>query len=109
MNRIRELRKEKRMTQAQLGDMVHASQQTISKIEGSARNDFSCDLLTALADYFEVSTDYILRRNDERRIVFPVESDEQAALLAFYKRLHTYDRKILLHMLEDLASHPQEP
>ena len=106
MNRIRALRKENRLTQAQLGDMVHASQQTISKIENSPRNDFSCDLLCALSDYFQVSTDYLLGRSEERKPIPELSGSEQSDLNSIYRRLAAYDKRMILALAIQLDSRP---
>lgn len=64
MNRIRELRNKKELTQTQLAKMLKVSQGTLSYWE---RGDFEPDYesLMWLADYFEVSIDYLLGRTDE--------------------------------------------
>lgn len=59
MNRIKELRKKKGLTQIQLANVMHVSQGTISAYEaGTVQIDQ--ETLKALADYFGVSIDYLL-------------------------------------------------
>lgn len=59
MNRIKELRKKKGLTQIQLANIMHVSQGTISAYEaGTVQIDQ--ETLKALADYFGVSIDYLL-------------------------------------------------
>ncbi len=65
--RIRQLRIEKNMTEVQLARMLCVSKQTIANWE----NDNilpSIYMLIKLADYFSVSTDYLLCRDDKRYI-----------------------------------------
>lgn len=65
-NRIRELRKSRGMNQDSLSGHVGVSQQTISKIERDI-STMSVELLIGLAQYFNVTTDYILGLTDEKR------------------------------------------
>ena len=61
--RIRELREDHDLTQSQLGAMLGMKQQQYFRYEQGYR-DIPTDLLIALADYYGVSTDYILGRTD---------------------------------------------
>lgn len=63
---IRQLRKERHISQSQLGDAIGLSQQVVSRIERD-RDKIQIDVLIHLADYFHVSTDCILgyRRKDD--------------------------------------------
>lgn len=64
-NRIYSLRRQKKIPQALLGDLLGISQQTVSKIESQPIPDISSDLLCRVADYFGVTTDYLLERSDD--------------------------------------------
>ncbi len=62
-NRLKKLRKEKNITQKDLADILGYSRSTIAKYESGQRlpsNNFLIDV----ADYFEVSLDYMLGRTD---------------------------------------------
>lgn len=56
---IKRLRKDRRLSQTQLGDAIGLSQQVISRIEHD-RDKIQTDVLIHLADFFEVSTDCVL-------------------------------------------------
>ena len=63
-NRVRELREARHLSQERLGEFTDISQQVISGIECSD----SClakDDMIILADFFEVSTDYLLGIDQE--------------------------------------------
>ena len=63
MNRIRELRKRKGLTQTQLACQMKVSQGTLSYWErGDYEPDFNA--LRWMADFFQVSLDYLLCRTD---------------------------------------------
>lgn len=60
---IRLLRKKMGLTQKELGDMIGVSQQVVSRME-QEREAISVDVLVSLAEYFRVSTDYVLNYQD---------------------------------------------
>lgn len=57
------LRKSKDLNQSQLGEILHLSQRSISRLE---RGDTLPDqtVLNQIADFFNVSVDYLLGRTD---------------------------------------------
>lgn len=65
-NNIKELRKSKRMTQKDLAEVMNVSQQTIGAWE-TERAVPGADTLNDLADYFNVTTDYLLGRPEEKK------------------------------------------
>lgn len=65
MNRIAELRKEKKMSQISLGMKLNVSQKMISAYE-NGKNEPSIDLLMRMADIFQVSIDYIVGYSENR-------------------------------------------
>lgn len=65
--RIKELRLEKSLTQIQLGEIIGVKHFSIYSYEkGRACPEMKG--LVALADYFEVSIDYLTERSDRREI-----------------------------------------
>ena len=62
-DRLRKLRQEKRLTQEQLGKIIHVSKVSISGYENGERSP-DTENLTKLANYFDVTTDYLLGRTD---------------------------------------------
>ena len=62
--RLRELREKKRKTQAEIGAMLGMKQPQYFRYEKGYR-DIPTDVLIALADYYEVSVDYIHERTDK--------------------------------------------
>jgi len=62
-SRLVKLRKDRGMTQQQLSDILHISRGTYAQYEiGRRTPDY--DILHKLADFFEVSTDYLLGRTN---------------------------------------------
>ena len=62
--RIYELRKQRGLSQKELGEAVGLSHKAISTIESGSRST-TIEKLVLLADFFGVSTDYLLGRREE--------------------------------------------
>ena len=63
--RIRDLRIENGLKQAVVAEVLHVAQPTYSRYETDDRH-ISLDTVHQLADYYDVSVDYMLGRTDER-------------------------------------------
>ena len=61
--RIRDLREDADLTQTKLAGILHCSQRVYSNYE-RGELDIPTDILIRLADYYQVSVDYILGRTD---------------------------------------------
>ncbi len=62
--RVKELRKQRRLSQTELGDVLGLTHKSISTIESGVRGT-TIEKLILLAKFFEVSTDYLLGLKDE--------------------------------------------
>ncbi len=65
MIRLRALRQERNISMKQLGDIFDVAESTISLYENEKRK-VDTDMLIKFANYFNVSTDYLLGITDER-------------------------------------------
>lgn len=65
--RLKELRKEKGISQLKLAMELNTNQNTISRYETGEREPGINELIS-IADYFNVSVDYLLGRTDVRNI-----------------------------------------
>ena len=63
---IRDLREDADLTQKQIADMLHCSQQVYANYELGQR-DIPTSILIALAKIHNTSTDYILGLTDEKK------------------------------------------
>lgn len=61
--RIRDLREDKDLTQRELAEALHCSQQVYSNYELGQR-DIPTEVLIRLSDFYRVSVDYILGISD---------------------------------------------
>ena len=63
--RIRDLREDKDLTQKQMGEILSCSQRVYSNYERGDL-DIPTEILIKLADFHNVSVDYILNRTDKK-------------------------------------------
>ncbi len=68
MNRITILRKKEKLSQSELAEKLNISQQSISSYENGKREPDN-ETLKKLADFFNVTTDYLLGRTDDPETV----------------------------------------
>ncbi len=66
MQRIRDLREDRDLTQAEIAKVLQTTQQQYSKIE-TGRADISGEKLKRLAVFYNISADYILGLTDTPR------------------------------------------
>lgn len=64
--RIKELRKERKLKQREMAALLECTERHYQRIEYGQINVPSLDLVT-LADYFDVSADYLLGLDDHRK------------------------------------------
>jgi len=65
--RIKELRKKKGISQQRLATDLNTTQNTISRYETGEREP-GIDELIKIADYFNVSVDYLIGRTDDPKL-----------------------------------------
>ena len=107
-NRVKELRKERRLRQEELAGRINISQQTVSRIE-NGDNALAADILMSLANYFDVSIDYILYRSDSRRgegsrVEFDEIQERNYNLCRRYEQLNRKNQELIFHLTEELGN-----
>ena len=65
--RIRDLREDRDLTQAKMGEILSCSQRVYSNYE-RGDIDIPTAVLIKLADFHNVSTDYLLGRTDKKKL-----------------------------------------
>lgn len=65
--RIRDLREDHDLTQAQVGAAINLPQRTYAYYESGQRT-IPPQVLCALADFYQVSVDYLLERTDRKEL-----------------------------------------
>lgn len=66
-HRIRDLREDRDMTQTELSKVLHITQRAYSHYENGTR-DIPLDILISIADFHNVSIDYLLNRTNDKRL-----------------------------------------
>ena len=96
MNRIKELRKSKLLTQGEFAKELNLSQGMVSGWE-TGRYEIASSYLEILSKFFGVSTDYILGIEPAKPIPLPISSApftaEEEALINKYRRLDERDKE----------------
>lgn len=101
MNRIKELRKKKGVKQIELCQLLNVTQGNVSAWENGLWEP-SNETLKKLADYFDVSTDYLLGRETENTLVNL--DDVQIALYEGAKGLTEQGKQDVLKYIDFLKS-----
>jgi transcriptional regulator with XRE-family HTH domain len=91
--RLRQLRKDKGLTQEELSKVSGVSLPTISRYEGGTRDEPKLTIMKQLANYFDVSIDYLSGDSDIKDRNF-----SSAELLRIFKLLSEADRKMLMDL-----------
>lgn len=66
VERLKEIREDKDLTQKEVAKMIHVTQQQYNKYELGI-NSIPVEKLNRLANFYNTSTDYLLYRTDERK------------------------------------------
>lgn len=99
---IKNLRKERGWSQADLAVKINGDAGQISRYENGKITP-SVDAIVKFAELFDVSTDYLLLDNAPRR-PYRQADDALAARLADLDKLTDADREALLHILDGLLA-----
>lgn len=89
--RIKELREEKLLSQGEVAKAINTNQSNIARWENGL-NEPAAMYVIKLADFFGVSTDYLLGRSDDFGNVTingsaPKLSDEEREILALFRKM----------------------
>ena len=80
-SKLKNLRKEKQLTQKQIADRIGLAISAVSSYESGTRYP-SYDVLIRLAHIFHVSTDYLLGVTDKREIDVTGLNDQEVELIS---------------------------
>ena len=100
--KIKELRKNSKITQEQLGNAIGVSKMAISYFEKGKKSP-GRESLKKIADYFGVTTDYLLGRSEDPELneeEDKVVSEEGKNILAIIESLPEDERKKAWEQLE---------
>lgn len=100
--RLKKLRKEAELSQKSLASKLDTSQQNIGYWENGQRNP-KRDKLTKMAEFFDVSIDYLLGTTDDPRTQVDIDIDEAIEKSVAYdgKPITDNDREIIRNFLKE--------
>jgi transcriptional regulator with XRE-family HTH domain len=102
--RLRELREEHGFSQTDVAAGTGFSSVIISNVE-TGRCGVKTDLLCALSEFFNVSTDYLVGATEKRSRTYVVfESPDEHDLLEGFRKMNKSQKRILLGTMEDILS-----
>ncbi len=100
------LRKEYGISQQKLADALQISQQSINQYENH-KVEPDIHLLSAMADYFDTSIDYIVGRTEVRRKIERTEENhlnhEETQVVKGYRALTREERDCVQTVIQTLA------
>ena len=108
MNRLKLLRTEKQLSQADVGKIIGVSSQAIGLYENEKR-DIPTNYLKELSKFFDVSIDYLLGKTDKRNN----DNDKKEleinwALSGGYEALNDTNREIARSVIESLLAKQEQ-
>lgn len=106
MIKLKELRKSQNLTLKELALRLEISYQALSNYENSNRQP-DYETLIRIADFFNVSVDYLLERTDKRHLSGSSLSEKETRLLDAFNGLIPPMQDYILDMVEKLVAQPQ--
>lgn len=108
---LKSLRKERKITQEQLAVILGVERSSIGKYESSPEGKEvipSVDVLHKIADYFDVSLDYLLGRTDIKKAPTDSSRDDKSDVLRefveLYELLPLEKRKTMVAVMKSLLT-----
>ena len=99
MNRIKELRKKRNVTQIRLSIAAEVSQETISAYE-NGKAEPKMEKLVRIADFLNTTTDYLLERTDNdaplNKVANDIVDEQLNELINNYAKLNKLQRNDLI-------------
>lgn len=96
-HRLKQLRKEKGLTQDQLSELLHISQSAISKWENDPQK-MSIEQSAELASFFEVTLEYFLGLSNEKENKNSPSTPGEKEITQIYQNLSDENRAKLLEL-----------
>lgn len=101
--RLRKLRNDKGITQAQLGNIIGVSDRVVGYYESDDRFPKDDIILKKMADYFNISLDYLLGKTDIKQTINePIEIAASMKDKADLSEMSDKDKAYILDLIERL-------
>ena len=106
--RLTELRKQKKVSMEKMAELVGLNKHTYTSYETGFREPRLSSLIK-LADYFGVSTDYIINHSDAKKVLTSDITDEEIELLQQYRLLKPEIQHFISESIRLAASQQAPP
>lgn len=105
-NKLKELRKNRHLTQEELGEIISVTQQNISKYENN-EYEIPVDIMVKVSKFFNVSIEYLLglteiKRDIAGQVLVNKVIDEYYDLIESFKFLNDMDRELIWSIIEKM-------
>ena len=98
IQRLSDLRNEAGMTQSKLAEELGVTQQAVNTYENSDK-DIMTSTILRIADYFDVSVDYLMGVSESKDILEPRSNDECYKRIGDIRRLKRLSQKQMAELL----------
>ncbi|MGB8454872.1 MAG: helix-turn-helix transcriptional regulator [Anaerocolumna sp.] len=105
-NKAKELRKNRHLTQVELGELIGVTQQNYSRYEKDI-TIMPIDILIKISEYYNVTTDYLLgisevKRGLEQQISINKTLDEYYDFIEVYRTLKDEEKELIWTIVEKM-------
>ena len=100
---IKQLRKKKKLTQQQIADVLQMHRSNYSKVENGER-ELSISSVVALADFFNLSLDELVKGSDIKKIQPPLKRESILHQLEKIQELEEEDRRAVSRVLDAMLN-----
>lgn len=98
MIHLKQLRKQHKLSQQKLADILHISQQSIYKYENGITTP-DLETLIRMADFFNTSIDYLIGYTDISHKIEPVKEEmlnsDEMSMIKVYRKLSSRHKEII--------------
>ena len=102
--RLKALRKEANLTQREFAQAVNVAVGTVGMWEIGKREP-AFDTVNQIANFFEVSVDYLLGRTDQQKKPTPATDDERKAeFIQLYEQLSDEEKAFVIKQIKGLLT-----
>jgi len=107
MKNLKELRKQRKLSQQDLAEHLHVSQQSIYKYENGLSTP-DLEILSSMADLFNCSIDYLVGHSSIPHKIEPVTetslNEDELHILKHYRALSQGNKKLVTNLIVELAA-----
>ena len=97
--RLKDLREDEDMKQWQIAEILGMKQEQYQRYE-SGKRETPINILIKLANYYDISLDYIAGRTNDKGGLHSMQIDQdEKKLLALFRRLNRQQKNIILELL----------